>query len=109
MWPIKEKVPRHLLIYWPNIIPYSKLHECVVTVLLLTSTSLGRPRCMQRTENFTVAKDEGSLILMAITQKSSIALLFYRIIFVNIIASTLLFYYEIRFVKSMPDNEFYTQ
>ena len=26
--------------YWPNLIPYSKLQECVVTVLFLTSNSL---------------------------------------------------------------------
>ena len=40
MWPIKEKENRRLHIWWPNLIPYSKLWECVVTVLLLTSTLL---------------------------------------------------------------------
>ena len=40
MWPIKEIENKQLLIKWPNLIPYSKLQECVVTVLLLTSTSL---------------------------------------------------------------------
>ena len=34
MWPKKEKVP--------NLLPYSKLQECFVTVLLLTSTPLDR-------------------------------------------------------------------
>ena len=41
MWPIKEKENRQLLILWPNFIPYRKLYKWVVTVLLLTSTSLG--------------------------------------------------------------------
>ena len=36
MWPIKEKENT----WWPNLIPYIKLKECVVTVLLLTSTAL---------------------------------------------------------------------
>ena len=40
MWPIKEKENKQLLILWPNLIPYSKLKECVFTVLLLTSTPL---------------------------------------------------------------------
>ena len=31
---------RQLLRMWPNLIPYSKLHEYVVTVLLLTSIPL---------------------------------------------------------------------
>ena len=35
MWPIQEREKRQLFILWPNLIPYSKLYECVVTVLLL--------------------------------------------------------------------------
>ena len=42
MWPIKQKEKRQLLLLWPNFIPYSKLQECVVTVLLSTSTPLLR-------------------------------------------------------------------
>ena len=30
---------------WPNLVPYSKLLECVVTVLLLTSTPLSSSIC----------------------------------------------------------------
>ena len=37
MWPIKERENRHS--WWPNLISYNKLYKCVVTVLLLTSTS----------------------------------------------------------------------
>ena len=40
MWPIKEKENRELPMLWPNLVPYSKLQVCVVTVLLLTSTPL---------------------------------------------------------------------
>ena len=40
MWPIMEKENRQLLLLWPNLIRYSKLYECVVTVLLLTLTPL---------------------------------------------------------------------
>ena len=40
MWPIQEKENRQLLKLWPNFILFSKLYKCVVTVLLLTSTSL---------------------------------------------------------------------
>ena len=42
MWPIKERENRHLLIQWPNLIPYNKLQKCVASVLLSTSTSLIR-------------------------------------------------------------------
>ena len=35
-----EKRNKELLILWPNLILYTKLQECVVTVLLLTSTPL---------------------------------------------------------------------
>ena len=38
MWPMNEN--RQLLLWWPNLIPSSKLQECVVTVLFLTSTPL---------------------------------------------------------------------
>ena len=42
MCPIKEKQKQTtLLILWPSLIPYSQLQECIVTVLLLTSTPLG--------------------------------------------------------------------
>ena len=44
MWPIKAKGNRQLLTKWPNLIPYSKLQECIVTVLLLTSIPLARQR-----------------------------------------------------------------
>ena len=40
MQPIKDKRNSQLLMKWPNLIPCSKLQECYVTVLLLTSTSL---------------------------------------------------------------------
>ena len=40
MWPIKKQDNRQLLILWPNLIPYNKLHECVVTVLFLILTPL---------------------------------------------------------------------
>ena len=43
MWPIKGKENRRLLIMWPNFISYSKLQECVITVLLKTSTPLHFP------------------------------------------------------------------
>ena len=36
----KRELNRKLLIQWPNLIPYSELQECVVTVLLLTLTPL---------------------------------------------------------------------
>ena len=36
----KEKENRQVLIQWPNLIPYSKLQECAVAVLLLTSNPL---------------------------------------------------------------------
>ena len=35
----REKIVIAFLL-WPNLIPYIKLQECVVTVLLLTSTHL---------------------------------------------------------------------
>ena len=38
MWPMKEKVADIVA----NSYPYSKLQECVITVLLLTSTPLVR-------------------------------------------------------------------
>ena len=50
MWPIKEKENRHLLIQWPYLNFYSKLQECVVTVLLLTSTTLSYSKCVQGLE-----------------------------------------------------------
>ena len=40
MWTIKEKEIIYLLVLWPNLISYSKLYECIVPVLLLTSTPL---------------------------------------------------------------------
>ena len=40
MCPIKEKEKRQLFIQWSNLIPYGKLQECMVTVLLLTSTPM---------------------------------------------------------------------
>ena len=44
MWPIKEKEKKTAAhIVAKNIIPYSKLQKCVVTVLLLTSTPLVSP------------------------------------------------------------------
>ena len=49
MWPIKEEENRHLLILWPNRNPYSKLQECVVTVLLLTSTPVGCSKMLHGT------------------------------------------------------------
>ena len=36
----KEKESRQFLIEWPKLIPYGRLQENVVTVLLLTSTPL---------------------------------------------------------------------
>ena len=34
MWPVTEKQNRQLLLQCPNVIPYSQMQECVVTVLL---------------------------------------------------------------------------
>ena len=42
IWPIREKENRQLLLQWPNLILYSRLQKCFVTVLLLTSTALIR-------------------------------------------------------------------
>ena len=80
MWPIKEKENKQLLILWPNLIPYSKLKECVVKVLLLSSIPLLLPnestfflstvlnfsiRSRTRGENSTFSTQVAHLILQS--------------------------------------------